>query len=33
MRHRRLARVGWIFTFALAAYDIVRIRNLTLAPA
>lgn len=32
-RHRGLARVDWIFTFALAAYNLVRIRNLTPAPA
>ena len=34
MRHRGLRRVGWMFTFALAVYNLVRIRNLTwLAPA
>src|SRR5713101_1168103 len=27
-RHRGLERVGWIFTFALAAYNLVRMRNL-----
>ena len=27
-RHRGLARVGWMFTFALAAYNLVRMRNL-----
>ena len=27
-RHRGLARVGWMFTFALAAYNLVRLRNL-----
>jgi IS5 family transposase len=27
-RHRGTARVGWAFTFALAAYNLVRIRNL-----
>lgn len=32
-RHRGLPRVDWIFTFALAAYNLVRIRNLTAAPA
>ncbi|MGH9390330.1 MAG: IS5 family transposase, partial [Vicinamibacteria bacterium] len=32
-RHRGLARVGWMFTFALAAYNLVRIRNLTWSPA
>jgi len=30
-RHRRLARVGWMFTFALAAYNLVRMRNLVRA--
>jgi transposase len=28
-RHRGLARVGWMFTFTAAAYNLVRIRNLT----
>src|SRR5260370_15528070 len=28
-RHRGLALVGWIFKFATAAYNLVRIRNLT----
>jgi IS5 family transposase len=28
MRHRGLERVGWMFTFAAAAYNLVRIRNL-----
>ena len=27
-RHRGLERVGWMFTFALAAYNLVRMRNL-----
>jgi len=27
-RHRGVARVGWTFTFALAAYNLVRMRNL-----
>jgi hypothetical protein len=27
-RHRGIARVGWTFTFAAAAYNLVRIRNL-----
>jgi hypothetical protein len=31
-RHRGVARVGWMFTFAAAAYNLVRMRNL-LAPA
>jgi hypothetical protein len=33
VRHRGLPRVEWIFTFALAAYNLVRIRNLSMAPA
>jgi IS5 family transposase len=28
MRHRGLERVGWMFTFTAAAYNLVRIRNL-----
>ncbi len=28
LRHRGLAKVGWMFTFAAAAYNLVRIRNL-----
>ncbi len=28
-RHRGERRVDWIFTFALAVYNLVRIRNLT----
>jgi transposase len=32
-RHRGLPRVDWIFTFALAAYNLVRIRNLDLVAA
>jgi len=27
-RHRGAARVGWMFTFALAAYNLVRMRNI-----
>ena len=30
-RHRGIARVGWTFTFATAAYNLVRMRNLALA--
>ena len=30
-RHRGIARVGWVFTFAAAAYNLVRMRNLALA--
>jgi transposase len=32
-RHRGVRRVGWMFTFALAVYNLVRIRTLTWAPA
>jgi transposase len=32
-RHRGLPRVGWMFVFGLAAYNLLRIRNLTWAPA
>jgi transposase len=28
VRHRGLAKVGWVFTFAAAAYNLVRMRNL-----
>jgi transposase len=31
-RHRGQARVGWIFTLAAVAYNLVRIRNLTALP-
>ena len=31
-RHRGVFKVGWVFTFASAAYNLVRMRNL-LAPA
>jgi transposase len=31
-RHRGVRRIGWMFTFALAAYNLVRIRNLTWQP-
>jgi transposase len=31
-RHRGIDRVGWMFTFALAAYNLVRMRNLLPAP-
>ena len=33
VRHRGLRRVDWNFTFALAVYNLVRIRNLTTATA
>ena len=29
LKHRGLFKVGWIFTFAAAAYNLVRMRNLT----
>ena len=32
-RHRGRARVGWMFTFAAAAYNLVRMRNLAQATA
>jgi transposase len=32
-RHRGRDRVGWMFTFAAAAYNLVRVRNLLLAAA
>jgi IS5 family transposase len=32
-RHRGVARVGWMFLFGLAVYNLVRIRNLTAQPA
>ncbi len=32
-RHRGIARAGWMFTFALAAYNLVRMRNLVSAAA
>jgi transposase len=32
-RHRGVARVDWMFCFALAAYNLVRMRNLAPAPA
>jgi hypothetical protein len=28
MRHRGLAKVDWLFTFAAAAYNLVRMRKL-----
>jgi IS5 family transposase len=31
LRHRGLERVNWMFTFAVAAYNLVRIRNLGIA--
>ena len=32
-RHRGVPRVNWLFTFAMAAYNLVRLRNLAAAPA
>jgi IS5 family transposase len=32
-RHRGVARVGWMFSLALGAYNLVRMRNLLPAPA
>jgi len=32
-RHRGTARVGWMFRFALAAYNLVRMHNLLPAAA
>src|SRR5262249_32154558 len=29
LRHRGLDKVDWVFTFTLAAYNLIRIRNLT----
>ena len=31
VRHRGIFKVGWVFTFAAAAYNLVRMRNLSLA--
>lgn len=31
-RHRGLLKVGWVFTFAAAAYNLVRMRNLLASP-
>lgn len=28
VRHRGIFKVGWVFTFAAAAYNLVRVRNL-----
>jgi transposase len=32
VRHRGIEKVGWIFTFAAAAYNLVRMRNLLARP-
>jgi transposase len=33
LRHRGVSKVDWIFTFACAAYNLVRMRNLAAVPA
>jgi hypothetical protein len=33
VRHRGIGRVDWMFTFACAAYNLVRLRNLSPQPA
>jgi Transposase DDE domain len=30
VRHRGIFKVGWVFTFAVAAYNLVRMRNLAI---
>ena len=32
LRHRGIFKVGWVFTFAAAAYNLVRMRNLARSP-
>jgi transposase len=32
VRHRGIHKVGWVFTFAAAAYNLVRIKNLLASP-
>ena len=32
VRHRGIHKVGWVFTFAVAAYNLVRMRNLLASP-
>jgi transposase len=32
-RHRGVFKVGWVFTFAVAAYNLVRMRNLAVVPS
>ena len=32
VRHRGIHKVGWVFTFAAAAYNLVRMRNLLSSP-
>jgi hypothetical protein len=31
-RHRGTERVGWMFVFGVAAYNLIRIRNLAAQP-
>src|SRR3954469_9332311 len=31
-RHRGVLKVGWVFTFAAAAYNLIRMRNLVYTP-
>jgi IS5 family transposase len=33
LRHRGIFKVGWVFTFAAAAYNLVRMRNLAAVPS
>src|SRR5207237_7357864 len=33
VRHRGVCKVDWIFSFACAAYNLVRMRNLAAVPA
>lgn len=33
VRHRGIFKVGWVFTFAAAAYNLVRMRNLAVRPS
>jgi IS5 family transposase len=33
VRHRGIFKVGWVFTFAAAAYNLVRMRNLAIQAA
>ena len=32
-RHRGIFKVGWVFTFAAGAYNLVRMRNLAVVPS
>jgi len=32
VRHRWIHKVGWVFTFAAAAFNLVRMRNLLASP-